>query len=70
MNTSEHSDSEDDRNNNRTALAQKSSNTLMDISAVTKPDRNVTYSANDTFLSINMLTLKQAVEKLDDSKFS
>jgi len=42
----------------------------MDISAISKADRNATYSANETFLSINMLTLKQAVEKLDDSKFS
>ena len=42
----------------------------MDVSAISKPDRNVTYSANDTFLSINMLTLKQSVEKLDDTKFS
>jgi hypothetical protein len=69
MNTSEHSDSDDDRNNNRTGIVAKSSTTLMDISAMSKPDRNVTYTANDT-LSGNMLQLKQAVEKFDDTKFS
>lgn len=77
MNTSEHSSDEDKAiNNNRkgqaSVLPSKSNTTLMDISGISQAglkNNNATFTASDS-LSVNMLSLKQAVEKLDDNRFA
>ena len=81
MNTSEHSSDEDkaiNNNNNRkggqaSVRAGKTNSTFMDISGISqaglKTNNNATFTASDS-LSVNMLSLKQAVEKLDDNRFA